>query len=488
MQQTTLRFRGGMAMAFVPVAVFLAFCVLYLVVFKAFDMAALAMGGFVALLIGALFAKPYGSFWSAVTRGIGSPTSVSIVMILVVVGMISELITVTGVSAGFVWLASTWGIGAVSFVLFTFLAVCVISMSTGSSIGTMFTAFPIFYPAGVVLGADPTLLAGALISGAVLGDNVAPISDTTIISASTQRSSRTGEVADIGGVVQSRARYALVAGGLTAIGLLLLSLANHADATNGAKNLLSAAESPESLIMLVPVVLMLVVATKARDIFLAATVGLGTGTATGLLFGLISPTDVASVEEGAATGFLVSGVSGMLGTVALVISVFGIMGVLTEAGVLDRLIEILGRGRFAASPRGAEAAIAIGSSTTTLLFGGVNSAAMLTFGPVANDIGDRVGLHPYRRANVMDCFALGLASVVPVLSAYLFIGAQLTEGYDGVPALSTAQIFPAALYPLALTAVMALAVVTGWGRRFEASDGSPIRHPDPKRAPTRTAT
>src|SRR5690606_6786117 len=100
-------------------------------------------------------------------------------------------IKVTDVSSGFVWLASTIGVGSATFTLFTFVAVCVISMSTGSSIGTMFTAFPIFYPAGVLIGADPTLLAGAIISGAVFGDNIAPISDTSIISASTQRSSRT---------------------------------------------------------------------------------------------------------------------------------------------------------------------------------------------------------------------------------------------------------------------------------------------------------
>src|SRR5699024_11816066 len=91
------------------------------------------------------------------------------------------------------------------------------AMATGSSIGTMFTAFPIFYPAGVLLGADPAMLAGAIVSGAIFGDNLAPISDTTIISASTQRYRHRDGSADIGGVVTSRARYALVAALLAAI-------------------------------------------------------------------------------------------------------------------------------------------------------------------------------------------------------------------------------------------------------------------------------
>ena len=52
-----LEFRGGWAMAFLPVAIFLFFCILYFVVFKAFEMYALAMGAFVGLLAGAMFVK-----------------------------------------------------------------------------------------------------------------------------------------------------------------------------------------------------------------------------------------------------------------------------------------------------------------------------------------------------------------------------------------------------------------------------------------------
>ena len=84
-------------MAFVPIAIFLAMCVLFFIVFKAFDMTALAMSGVIALLIGAIFAKNYSNFWDAVMRGIGSPTSIAIVVILLVIGMFSQLIKVTNV-------------------------------------------------------------------------------------------------------------------------------------------------------------------------------------------------------------------------------------------------------------------------------------------------------------------------------------------------------------------------------------------------------
>lgn len=476
-----LVFRGGRTLAFLPVVVFLAFCIVFFVVFKTFDMTALAAGGVVALLVGAVCAKPYTAYWSAVTRGIGSPTAVTIVMILFCVGLMSALIKETNVSGGFVWLAGFLGVSGGTFTLFAFAAVCVISMATASSIGTMFTAFPIFYPAGVLLGASPAFLAAAIISGAIFGDNVAPISDTTVISSSTQTFRRKTGTADIAGVVRSRARFAFTTAGLAAAGFLLLGASGHSGDSGHSQRLLEQASDPQALVMLIPVALMLTVALLTRDIFKAVTVGLGTGIVTGLASGLLTMQGIIGVSDGAPTGFLVSGVADMLSVIALVVSVFGIMGVLTAAGVLDRLVSALTDGPLSRTPRGAEFAIGIGISATTLLFGGVNSAALLTFGPVADEIGSRVGLHPYRRAVVMDCFAMGIASIVPVLSAYLFIGAQLTSGIKGVPALSTTEIFTAMLYPLVLTVVMVASAATGWGRRFEGMDGAELKRPE--RAP-----
>lgn len=469
MNQPSLQFRGGLTMAFLPPVLFLISCFLYFVVFKAFDMTALAMGGFVSLLIGALFAKTYKEFWVQVLKGIGSESAVAITVILFMVGMISALIKATGVATGFVWLAQEFGLNAGYYTLFVFVAVGVISMATGSSIGTMFTAFPIFYAAGITIGAAPAPLAGAILSAAILGDNLAPISDTTIISSSSQRFRSKDAVADVGGVVRHRARYALVAAAISAVLYLVIGMSGAHDAGLAQ---FSAEASPLPLLMLIPVAIMLIVAMLSRDIFLAVTVGLILGSLTGFASGLLSLSDIVGVKDGNPSGFLYAGVNSMLGTVALVISVFGIMGVLRGAGVMELIITKLSTGSLASTPRGVEWAIGLGVSATTLLFGGVNSAAMLTFGPIADELGARVGLHPYRRANVMDCFALGLASVVPVLSAYLFIGALLTSGYDQAPAQSTFALFPVTIYPLALTAVMIVAVVTGWGRRFEATDSS----------------
>ena len=151
-ENNKLEFRGGMFMSLVPVAIFFAFCIILFVVFKAFNMEALAMGGFVALLIGGIFCKSYTKFWDSAIRGISSISSVSVIVIFFVIGMFSALMKESGLSGGFVWLANSVGIQGGLFVAFVFFATCVMSTATGSSIGTMFTAFPIFYPAGIILG------------------------------------------------------------------------------------------------------------------------------------------------------------------------------------------------------------------------------------------------------------------------------------------------------------------------------------------------
>ena len=59
-----VKFRGTKGFAFVPMIIFLVFCIVYFVVFKVFDMNALAVGGFLGLLVGALFTKTYDKYWT----------------------------------------------------------------------------------------------------------------------------------------------------------------------------------------------------------------------------------------------------------------------------------------------------------------------------------------------------------------------------------------------------------------------------------------
>jgi Na+/H+ antiporter NhaC len=462
-----LEFRGGMFMSLLPVLVFFGFCVILFIVFKAFNMEALAMGGFVALLLGGVLAKSYTQFWDAAIKGISSIISVSVIVIFFVIGMFSALMKESGLSGGFVWLANAVGVQGGIFTAFVFFATCVISTATGSSIGTMFTAFPIFFPAGIILGASPMFLAGSIVSGAIFGDNLAPISDTTIASASTQQF-RNGHPADIGGVVKSRVKYSAVAG--LAAFILFAILGGIGGTYQG--GMIEAASNPKSLFMLIPVAIMLIVATKSRNIFLGIFVGLVLGIVTGLVLGLFPPSAVFANDpaHNEAVGFLVTGVKSMLGTVGLVIAVFGIMGVLTEAGMLDYLVERILKSRLAATPGGSEVAALIGISLTTVIFGGVTSASILTFGPVLNKVGAARGIHPYRRANILDALANSLPACIPFMSVFVFIGAAMTGQSPVVVAGGT-------LYAFTLFITMVVSIASGWGRDYEGSQGESVKQP-----------
>lgn len=350
-EERKLQFRGGIGMSLIPVAIYVFFCMVLFIGFKAFNMEALAAGGFLALLIGGVFCTSYSDFWESAIKGISSITSVSVVVILLLVGMFSALIKLCGLSGGFVWIANAVGMKGGIFVAFTFIASCIVSTATGSSIGTMFIAFPIFYPAGIMLGANEMMMAGCIVSGAIFGDNLAPISDTTIASASTQQF-KNGKPADIGGVVSSRIKYSAVAGLITIV--IFAIFGGMGGVYEGGS--IDAAANPVSLMMLIPVVLMLTVSTKTRNIYEGILVGLVTGTVVGLAAGLFTPEQVFSNDaaNNAAVGFLIDGINNILPTCALVISVFGIMGVLSDAGMLNLIAEKILSSRMAGTTQGAE--------------------------------------------------------------------------------------------------------------------------------------
>lgn len=99
----------------------------------------------------------------------------------------------------------------------------------------------------------------------------------------------------------------------------------------------------------------------------------------------------------------------MIGICLFCMALFGAMGVLNESGTMERMIQGICNSRFARTARGAELLIGLGSMLTTLLVGGVTSASVLTFGSVADELGARHQIHPYRRAN----FLTGYANTFP---------------------------------------------------------------------------
>lgn len=469
-----VEFHGTSFFALVPLLLFVVFCILFFVVFKTFDMMHLCMGGYVSLIIGSLLSKNWGKYWDAVAVGMSSKIMNELALILLIVGMFGKLMTRGGVAQGFVWLGDMIGLSGGGFTAFTFVATCIIATATGTSIGTMFTAFPILYPSGLLLGANPVFLAGAILS-----DNVGPISDTTIASVSTQTYTRKEGTADVAGAVASRMRYALVAALAATVCFAIFGGSGAETNAAEAEAILAQYSNPKGLIMLIPVVILLVVAFIKRNIYIACTWGLISGTVIGLVSGILVPSDVMGLQDGTLGGFLIDGVNNMIGTVGYLYAIAGIIGILNASGLLQRTIDALINSKLNQSVVGTEIIISAGLMVSSICLGSANGPAIIMWGPIADDLGKSKKLHPYRRANLMDGFGSTLPCVIPVTSAFIFIALSCVQGlmdnYTFVQKISPVSLAGASLHCWFLFVVLVFSVLSGWGRKYEGPNGEPVK-------------
>jgi len=475
-----LEFRGGSFFAVLPLILFVAVCILLFVVFKVFEMEGLCMGGIVVLIVCSVFSKDWGRYWQAVVTGMTSQMMNTLALILLVVGIFGKMMSRGGVAQGFVWLGDSLGLHGGMFVVFAFIATSVMSMSTGTSIGTLFSGFPILYPSGILLGAHPLYLAGAILSGAIFGDNVAPISDTTIASAASQSFKNKPGTADIGGVVMTRMKYALVAMGMASVLFFIFGNAGSGDPAG--QTILEQYKDPKGLIMLLPVVILLVVAVIKQDIFVAATWGIISGTVIGIVTGILTPADVISVQDGALSGFAIDGIKNMLGTVGYLYAIAGIIGILNDSGMMQKMIDALMGSKINQTIIGSELIIGFGIILTSICLGSANGPAIIMYGPIADEIGREKNMHPYRRANLLDGFASTLAVVIPFTSAFIFIViscvAGLMDEYDFIQQINPLSLAGATFHCLMLFLVFMFSVITGWGREYEGLSGERIKAKD----------
>lgn len=139
-----------------------------------------------ALFLGLLLARSQQLFLDAVITGIASPMLAIMLLAWFLAGIVGALLSRTGVIEGLVWITVAAGVPVAWLPLAAFLIAAGMSLATGTSIGTILAATPVLFPSAIALGADPLLVLGAIIGGAFVGDNLAPISDTTTVSAYTQ--------------------------------------------------------------------------------------------------------------------------------------------------------------------------------------------------------------------------------------------------------------------------------------------------------------
>ena len=401
-----------------------------------------------ALAAGLALSRDRDAYAEAVIGGMSRPIVLLMVMAWLLAGVLASLLAASGLVEALVWLFRSAGLSGGGYVAAAFVLCAVVSTATGTSLGTVLLCSPLLYPVAPDLGAAPAVLIGAILGGATFGDNISPISDTTIASATTQG-------ADLGGVVRSRLRYALPAAFVALVGFVVVGGAG--TAVSGA-----VAGSWRALPMILSPVLVIAVLLARQHLLVGLFVGVASAAVVGIALGVIAPHELLHIEPElfGARGLLVDGVERGIGISVFTLLLAGLVAGVEGSGVVERLVAALER--RADSVRGAEGAIFAAVSGAVLLTTHA-VVAILTVGRFTRSLGERFGIGPYRRSNLLDVTVCTYPFLLPYMIPTI-LAASTTQGYDGgAPAISPFVVGVYNLHSWALLAMILLAVLAGYG-------------------------
>lgn len=453
-----LHFRGGTWGSVIPLATFVLGTGV-LVVSGAPAVEGMILLAMLGISLGMGLARSAGRYAERVFSLMANRVAAVAVVCWLWAGAFSGILADSGLVEAIVWVGANLQLSGALFTAATFLFAALFAVSVGTGLGTVVGFTAVMFPAGIVLGANPAALMGAIYSGAAFGDNLAPISDTTIVSAATQET-------DVGGVVRSRLKYVGIAGGITLLLFLFLGGGAAAIAPEQAERLLSETADPTGLPMLIPAAAVFVVAVTGGHFLAALTAGVAVAVVLGPLAGIFPLAQVFHLTpEGAVAGSAVDGAMALLPISILTLLLVTSIGIMSASGFLEALMEWLDR-TVARTVRGAEAAI-VGLISFANVCVSVNTVAMITVGPLANILRKRHRLHPHRSANLMDTISCSFPYMLPYSATIVAANAiqrELAVRYDFVEVIPWAQEVPYIFYGMVLFPLMIGAVITGFGR------------------------
>ena len=458
-----LEFYGGEWVSFLPFVVFLALIVVTTLMWGSISDGALWLPAFLALIIAFFFVKDKRHYAEVIIEGMASKEAITPVVCWLFAGVFSRILRSSGLAAAIAGLAAGIGVGPALFTVITFIAACLFATASGTGFGTIAAAMAGLYPAGVALGCHPGLLAGIIISGAIFGDNLAPVSDTTICSATSQG-------VDVPGVVRSRLKYAAVSAGATIVIAVILSLVL---GSGGIAMDADLSYDPMAFFMLIAVVITIVVAIKTGDIIIATTLGTVSGGVIGVLTGQFDflQIDAADPAKGAliavhgegldrtVDGILQTGLSSMLQVCILALLLFGSIAIMRAGGGDVRLLNALGS--VAKTAKGAEVVTSFMVIILSTIMG-LNAPAILAVGPsFAKPLSEKHGISPYRTANLLDAQSNTLVYAMPWVPGMIY---TLSFASGTSAPLTAAQVTPFVIYGYVLLVVMFASIFLGIGR------------------------
>lgn len=308
-----------------------------------------------------------------------------------------------------------------------FVIGCFISLSIGTSMGTIVALVPIAVGIADKTGIATALAVGAVVSGAMFGDNLSIISDTTISATRTQGC----EMKD---KFKMNFKIVLPAAIITAVIFMLLT-------KNSAVVNLEVLEF--NLFKILPYIIVIVTALLGVNVIVVLLLGILSSGVIGFIFGSF---DIIGLFNSIS-----SGISGMSELIIISILIAGTIEIIKFNGGIDFILN-KGLKNFK-SKRGAEYGIAMLVSLVDICTAN-NTVAIVTVGPIAKDISNEFDLEPKRVAGILDMFSCVFQGIIPY-------GAQLISA-AGLAALSPFAIMKFLFYPYLMGICAIIAIYIHW--------------------------
>ncbi len=443
------KFYLGTFGAVLPFIVFVI-CVIYLCVLGKAGSSSCGAAAFAGFIAAFFTMKDKNRFKELVLKGFSSNMLAAMLIAFLLAGVIAKMMAMSGLTNSLVWLALRLGMDASLFPLLIFITACIISSATGTSAGTMTTVSPVLLPMAVAMGCNPALCVGSVISGSMFGDNLAPVSDTTIASAVSQETSVTA-------VVRTRFKYCIIAGLISAILYVILGkkMTLPTDASAMAME-----ANPLALLLLVVPVLVVVLMLLKKGLVFSMTISIVVGLVICTVCGLIPPSTMLFGD-----GVIAAGFSGMMGIFPFFYFIFSMIEIMHEGGVIEAFEAFVQK--FAITPRRAEISAGVLATLGSVMISSP-TVTIVTFGPIVRNTLKKFGIDRTRGANIMDGISCAFGGVLPYAATFLVAvsQAELTGVIDSTlyPAIS---YIPYVFHCWALLVVFWISIFTGFGRKQE---------------------
>lgn len=310
-----------------------------------------------------------------------------------------------------------------------FLAACFISLSIGTSVGTVVALTPLAVELAEAGSGNVAMFVGTVLGGAFFGDNLSFISDTTIAATRTQGCNMSDKF-------KANLWLAVPAAVVTLILYIFLNHGSEPIAVNYDTNMW----------LVLPYLLIIGTAIAGINVTIVLLLGIVSACTLGVIFG----TPLMDL-----CGYMGEGIDSMGNLIIVTLLAAGMLGIIKASGGIQYLLQILTR--RVSGIRGAQCCIAFLVGIVNLCTAN-NTVAIITVGSISREISERYGVDPRKSASLLDTCSCIVQCLIPY-------GAQ-TLLATALAGISPAAPFPYLYYPWALAATVALSIIFLFPRRL----------------------